>query len=229
MYFDSTYLIYVVPALLISLWASVHVKSTFARFNQVGNRRCITGAQAARRILDDNGLHSVRIERVSGSLTDHFDPSAGVIRLSDSTYSSTSVGAIGVAAHECGHAVQYDVGYFPMQVRRAIIPLTQIGSSVAIPLAVIGIIMGFSLLTEIGILLFCAVVVFQLVTLPVEFNASRRAMRTLEDDGILEDDELRGARKVLTAAALTYVAALLVSIGNLLRLLALRDRRNGRR
>ena len=229
MYFDSTYLIYVVPALLISLWASVHVKSTFARFNQVGNRRCITGAQAARRILDDNGLHSVRIERVSGSLTDHFDPSAGVIRLSDSTYSSTSVGAIGVAAHECGHAVQYDVGYFPMQVRRAIIPLTQIGSSMAIPLAVIGIIMGFSLLTEIGILLFCAVVVFQLVTLPVEFNASRRAMRTLEDDGILEDDELRGARKVLTAAALTYVAALLVSIGNLLRLLALRDRRNGRR
>lgn len=229
MYFDSTYLIYVVPALLISLWASVHVKSTFARYNQIGNRRGYTGAQVARRILDDNGLTSVRIERVSGSLTDHFDPSAGVIRLSDSTYSSTSVGAIGVAAHECGHAVQYDVGYFPMQVRRAIIPLTQIGSSVAIPLAVIGIILGFSLLTEIGILLFCAVVVFQLVTLPVEFNASRRAMRTLEEDGILEDDELRGARKVLTAAALTYVAALLVSIGNLLRLLALRDRRNGRR
>ncbi len=228
MFIDSTYLIYVVPALLISMWASFRVKSTFAKYNKVGNRRGYTGAQVAHWILDSNGLQNVRIERIAGSLTDHFDPSSGVIRLSDSTYSSTSVGAIGVAAHECGHAVQYDVGYFPMQVRRAIIPVTQIGSSVAIPLAVLGIVLGFSLLTEIGILLFCAVVVFQLVTLPVEFNASRRALKTLDENRILEEEELRGAKKVLTAAALTYVAALLVSIGNLLRLLTLRDRR-GRR
>lgn len=227
-YMDTTYLIYVLPALLISMWASFRVKSTFAKYNQVGNRRGYTGAQVARWILDSNGLQNVRIERVSGNLTDHFDPSSGVIRLSDSTYSSTSVGAIGVAAHECGHAVQYDVGYFPMQIRRAIIPLTQIGSSVAIPMAILGIVFGFSMLTDIGILLFCAVVVFQLITLPVEFNASRRALQTLDEDRILDEEELQGAKKVLTAAALTYVASLLVSIGNLLRLLALRDRRNGR-
>lgn len=229
MYFDTTYLIYVVPALLISLWASANVKSTFSRYNGVPNSRGLTAAVVARRILDGNGLNHIRIERVAGNLTDHYDPSAGVIRLSDSTYNSTSVGALGVAAHECGHAVQYDAGYFPMQIRRAIIPISQIGSSLAVPMAVLGIVLGFPLVADIGILLFCAVVVFQLVTLPVEFNASRRAMRTLEEDHILEAQELGGARKVLTAAALTYVAALLVSIGNLLRLLALRDRRSGRR
>lgn len=229
MYFDMTYLIYVLPPLLISIWASAHVKSTYAKYKRVNNRRGYTAAMVARRILDDNGLQSIRLERVSGELTDHYDPSAGVIRLSDSTYNSTSVGALGVAAHECGHAVQHEVGYFPMKIRSAIIPITQIGSSLAMPLALIGIVMGFPLLTEIGILLFCAVVVFQLVTLPVEFNASRRAMKTLEQDLILEEDELQGARRVLTAAALTYVAALLVALGNLLRLLALRDRRNGRR
>ncbi len=226
---DMTYLIYVVPALLISMWASYNVNRTFNKYKTVYNSRGYTAATVARWILDKNGLSHIRLERVQGELTDHFDPTAGVVRLSDSTYDSTSVGALGVAAHECGHAVQHDVGYFPMTIRRAIIPLSQIGSTAAIPLAVLGLILGFPLLVEIGILLFCAVVVFQLVTLPVEFNASRRAMKTLESENILDGDELSGARKVLTAAALTYVAALLVALGNLLRLLALRGRRDGRR
>jgi len=221
----SSYLIYVMPALLISMWASWNVKSTFAKYNQVYNRRGWTAAMVARRILDDNGLQHIRLERVSGSLTDHFDPSAGVVRLSDSTYNSTSVGALGVAAHECGHAVQHDVGYFPIKIRTAIIPLTKFGSSLAMPLALLGVVMGLPFLVEIGILLFCAVVAFQLVTLPVEFNASRRAMQTLENDRILDDDELKGSRKVLTAAALTYVAALLVALGNLLRLMSMRNNR----
>ncbi|MBQ4051638.1 MAG: zinc metallopeptidase [Oscillospiraceae bacterium] len=207
------------------MWASWNVKTTFAKYNKVGNRRGYTAAQIARRILDMNGLSHIRLERVSGDLTDHFDPSAGVVRLSDSTYNSTSVGALGVAAHECGHAVQYDKGYFPMKVRAAIIPMTQIGSSAAMPLALLGVALGLPFLVEIGILLFCAVVAFQLVTLPVEFNASRRAMQTLEEDRILEDDELKGSRKVLTAAALTYVAALLVALGNLLRLMSMRNNR----
>ncbi|MBR6790374.1 MAG: zinc metallopeptidase [Oscillospiraceae bacterium] len=213
------------PALLISMWASWNVKTTFSKYNRIGNRRGYTGAMVARRILDMNGLQHIRIERVSGSLTDHFDPSAGVIRLSDSTYSSTSVGALGVAAHECGHAVQHDVGYFPIRIRQAIIPLTQFGSTAAMPLALLGVVLGLPILIEAGIFLFSAVVAFQLVTLPVEFNASRRAMKTLENDRILDDDELKGSRKVLTAAALTYVAALLVALGNLLRLMSMRDRR----
>ena len=150
----------------------------------------------------------------------------GVIRLSDSTYNSTSVGAIGVAAHEVGHALQYQAGYLPIKIRSAIIPVTQLGSSLAIPIAVVGLIMGMDLLVQVGILLFCAVVAFQLITLPVEFNASRRAMETLEGDGILEGDELKGARKVLSAAAMTYVASLIVAVANLLRLLALRNRNN---
>ena len=174
--------------------------------------------------LDENGLQHIRIERVAGELTDHYSPKEDVIRLSDSTYNSTSVGALGVAAHEVGHAIQYGVGYFPIKVRNAFIPITQIGSSVAWPLAILGIILGFPLLTEVGILLFCAVVLFQLLTLPVEFNASHRAIRTLREDRILDEDELKGAKKVLAAAAMTYVAALIVAFANLLRLLALRNR-----
>ena len=223
-YGDSLSLWLALAALLISLAASWNVKATYSRYNKVYNRRGLTGAQGARQILNDNGLAHIRIERVSGSLTDHFDPSAGVVRLSDSTYDSTSVGAIGVAAHECGHAVQHDVGYFPIRIRSAVIPLTRIGSSLAIPLAVLGVIFSFPMLVDIGILLFSAVVFFQLVTLPVEFNASARAMRTLRDHHLLEGDELSGARKVLTAAALTYLAALLTALVNLLRLLALRRR-----
>jgi Zn-dependent membrane protease YugP len=225
---DRYYLFLVIPALLISMWAQVQVKSTFARYNRVPNRRGYTGAMLARQILDENGLQHIRIERVAGQLSDHYSPKEDVIRLSDSTYNSTSVGALGVAAHEVGHAIQYDVGYFPIKIRNALIPITQIGSSVAIPLAILGLILSFPLLTEIGILLFCAVVLFQLFTLPVEFNASRRAVRTLDEDGILDQDELKGAKKVLSAAAMTYVAALIVAIANLARLLALRDRNQRR-
>lgn len=225
---DRYYLFLVIPALLISMWAQVQVKSTFARYNRVPNRRGYTGAMLARQILDENGLQHIRIERVAGQLSDHYSPKEDVIRLSDSTYNSTSVGALGVAAHEVGHAIQYDVGYFPIKIRNALIPITQVGSSVAIPLAILGLILSFPLLTEIGILLFCAVVLFQLFTLPVEFNASRRAVRTLDEDGILDQDELKGAKKVLSAAAMTYVAALIVAIANLARLLALRDRNQRR-
>lgn len=225
---DYYYWILVIPALLISLIAQVKVKSTYARYNRVPNRRGYTATMLARQILDENGLQHIRIERVAGELTDHYSPKEDVIRLSDSTYNSTSVGALGVAAHEVGHAIQYGVGYVPIKVRNAFIPITQIGSSIAFPLAILGLVLGFPLLTEVGILLFCAVVIFQLLTLPVEFNASHRAIRTLREDNILDADELKGAKKVLAAAAMTYVAALLVAFANLLRLLALRDRNQRR-
>ena len=221
---DYYYWILVIPAMIISLIAQIQVKSTFARYHRVPNRKGYTAAMLARQILDENGLQHIRIERVAGELTDHYSPKEDVIRLSDSTYNSTSVGALGVAAHEVGHAIQYGVGYFPIKVRNAFIPITQIGSSIAWPLAILGIILGFPLLTEVGILLFCAVVLFQLLTLPVEFNASHRAIRTLREDRILDEDELKGAKKVLAAAAMTYVAALIVAFANLLRLLALRNR-----
>ncbi len=225
---DYYYWILVIPALLISLVAQIQVKSTFSRYSRVSNRRGYTAAMLARQILDENGLQHIRIERVSGELTDHYSPKEDVIRLSDSTYNSTSVGALGVAAHEVGHAIQYGVGYVPIKVRNAFIPITQIGSSIAFPLAILGLILEFPLLTEVGILLFCAVVLFQLLTLPVEFNASRRAIRTLQEDNILDSTELKGAKKVLKAAAMTYVAALLVAVANLLRLLALRNRNQRR-
>lgn len=224
MFWDYYYVVLVIPALIIAMIAQVQVKTTFRRYSGVPNRRQYTGAMVARQILDANGLTNIRLERVAGELSDHYDPRAGVIRLSDSTFNSTSVGAIGVAAHEVGHAIQHQVGYLPIKIRNAIIPVTQLGSSLAIPIAVVGLIMGADILVQVGILLFCAVVAFQLITLPVEFNASRRAMNTLENDHILEGDELRGARKVLSAAAMTYVASLIVAVANLLRLLALRDR-----
>lgn len=170
-------------------------------------------------ILDANGLYHVQIERVAGSLTDHFDPTKSVVRLSDTVYHSTSVAAIGVAAHECGHAVQHNTGYFPIRVRSAIVPLTRIGSTLAFPIAILGLCFGSSMLVTVGILLFTIVVVFQLVTLPVEFNASSRAMKALRESGVLTEEELSGARKVLTAAAMTYVAALFLSLMSFLRLL----------
>lgn len=223
-YLDPFYIYLVVPALLIALWAQMKVSSTFKKYNQVRSERGYTAAMIARQILDDNGLQRVAVEHVGGNLTDHYDPKANVIRLSDTVYGSTSVGAIGVAAHEAGHAVQYSVGYVPIKLRAALIPITNIGSMVAMPLAVLGIFMGNELLSGIGILLFMAVVVFQLVTLPVEFNASSRALAVIEEKMILSDDERKGAKKVLTAAALTYVAALIVAIANLLRLVLLRNR-----
>lgn len=190
------------------------------------------GGAGARQILDDNGLYQIRIERVSGNLTDHYDPKGNVIRLSDSVHDSTSVAAIGVAAHECGHAVQHSVDYFPMQVRSAIIPVTQIGSRLWYIVFLLGMIFSNSYagmpLQMAGILLFSLIVFFQLVTLPVEFNASSRAMQTLESRYILSGEELTKARKVLTAAALTYVAALLNSILQLIRLLNISKRNNRR-
>ncbi|MDD6344777.1 MAG: zinc metallopeptidase [Oscillospiraceae bacterium] len=217
----------VIISFLVALLASFNVNRTYKKYSQMMNRRGYTADQIARMILDQNGLYNVAIERVSGSLTDHFDPNANVIRLSDSVYGKTSAAAIGVAAHECGHAVQYAEQYSPMKIRSAIIPITNIGSSLAYPLVILGIILGgFRPLITIGIWLFIAVVAFQLVTLPVEFNASGRALKTLEQSGYLDDDELAQSKKVLTAAALTYVAALFTAIAQLIRLVAISDRRN---
>ncbi len=228
MYWDSTILI-LIPAIIFSLIAQGMVKSAFAKYSKVRNSRGLTGADAARAILDRNGLSHVRIEHVSGNLTDHYDPKADVIRLSDSVYNSDTVAAVGVAAHEAGHAVQYSVEYTPIKVRSAIIPITQFGSQLSTPLVILGIAFSWDVLITAGILLFCAVVFFQAVTLPVEFNASSRALRALSDDAFLDDDELRGAKKVLTAAAMTYVAALVSALLSLVRLLILRDRNDRRR
>lgn len=226
-YIDPYYLILVVPAILISLLAQIRVKSAFHKYSRIQNGRGYTGYDVARQILDLNGLSHVRIERVAGSLTDHFDPSANVVRLSDAVYQSDSVAAIGVAAHECGHAVQYQTGYFPIKIRKAILPATQIGSTLAFPLAILGLVFGFEPLVTLGIMLFSLVVLFQLITLPVEFNASRRALQTISQEHILEtEQEYKGARSMLTAAALTYVAAMIVALANLLRLILLANRRN---
>lgn len=225
LYYDSYYLMLVLPAILIAMAAQIMVKTTFRRYASVFSRRGQTAAQVARRILDDNGLQAVRLERVSGDLTDHYDPKANVIRLSDSVYNSASVASIGVAAHEAGHAVQHAVGYVPIKLRNAVLPVANIGSAAAMPIIVIGLLLSFEPLVSIGILLFSALVLFQLITLPVEFNASRRALATLRDSHILEGKELSGARRVLSAAAMTYVAAVLVSAMQLLRLVLLTNRR----
>ncbi len=224
-FFDQYYIMFVIPALIIVALAQMNVSSAFNKYSKLNNSRGFTGYDIARRILDQNGLYSVRIERVAGSLTDHFDPSASVVRLSDAVYNSRSVAAIGVAAHEVGHAIQHNVGYAPIKIRTAIVPITQLGSTLAWPLAIAGIVLSFEPLITIGIWLFVAVVVFQLVTLPVEFNASARALKTIREDMILEGAEYDGAKRMLQAAALTYVAALLMAIANLLRLLALANNR----
>ncbi|MCC8160987.1 MAG: zinc metallopeptidase [Oscillospiraceae bacterium] len=223
-YLDPTYIL-VIIAFLLTMFASFGVKSTFNKYNDVHSSRGITAADAARKILDANGLYNIRIERVSGELTDHFSPKESVIRLSDSTYNSTSVAAIGVAAHECGHAVQHQVGYVPIRVRNSIVPVVNICNALAMPLFLIGLILGIGNLAMAGAILFGAVLVFQLVTLPTQINASRRAIKTLESMYLLEDKELVGARKTLTAAAMTYVAAVAASALQLLRLLMLANRR----
>ncbi|BCI60090.1 zinc metallopeptidase [Solibaculum mannosilyticum] len=226
-YIDPYYIILVIPAILLSLLAQVRVKTTFHKYSQVGNYRGLTGAQAASRILQDNGITNVAVERVGGNLTDHFDPKAMVIRLSDSVYNSSSIAAVGVAAHEAGHAVQHAVGYAPIRIRNAIVPVVNFGSALSWPLVLFGILFSYSFLINIGIILFCATLVFQIITLPVEFNASSRAMAILGSSGMLSDQELKGARSVLTAAAMTYVAAVIVSIAHLLRLLLLTRGRRG--
>ena len=195
--FDMTYLVLVVPALLIALIAQIQVKSAFSRYAGVRCTSGLTGAQAAQRILQANGITDVRIEHISGKLTDHFDPQAKVIRLSDEVYGVASIAAVGVAAHEAGHAVQYATDYAPIRIRAAIIPATRIGSNLSWPLLIAGLIFNWSVLVWAGILLFGLVTVFQLATLPVEFNASRRALAAIESRNLLTDDELRGARSVL--------------------------------
>ena len=232
--FDWTYLVLVLPCLILSLWASSSVNNTFKRYSTQYSMRGITGADAAQRVLHANGVSGVRIERVSGNLTDHFDPKTNVIRLSDSVYGSTSTAAIGVACHEAGHAVQYATHYAPIKLRAAIIPITNFGSKLAMPLILLGVLLTFLgnfsyALVYLGIACFGLSLVFQLVTLPVEFNASRRAVHAISNTGILTQQELVGAKKTLKAAAMTYVAATAVSLAQLLRLIVLfggRRRRN---
>ena len=224
MYFDWTYLYLVLPFVLLSLWASANVNSTFNRYAKQHSVRNITGAEAAQRVLSANGVSGVRIERVSGNLTDHFDPRSNVIRLSDNVYGSTSTAAIGVACHEAGHAVQYAKHYAPIKLRAAIVPVTNFASKLAMPLILLGLLLTFLesfsyTLVYVGIACFGVAVLFQLITLPVEFNASRRAMQAIEGADILTNDEQKGARKTLTAAAMTYVAATAVALAQLLRLL----------
>ena len=223
-YYDSTYVL-VLIGFALSLFASFGVKSTFAKYSKVNASRGITAASAARRILDRNGLSHISIEQVAGDLTDHFDPRSNVVRLSASTYNSSSVAAIGVAAHECGHAIQHAVGYAPIKVRNSIVPVVNIGNTLSMPLFLIGLLLGYHQLAFAGIILFSLVLVFQLVTLPVEFNASRRAMNILDGDNMLFDEELTGAKKVLRSAALTYVAAVAATALQLLRLLIILNRR----
>lgn len=241
MYFggiDYTYLVYVMPAIILSLIASMMVKSRFAHYNKVASHRGITGAQAAQILLRANDITDVRIEHISGSLTDNYNPSTKILSLSDSTYASSSIAAIGVAAHETGHAIQHKVHYAPLALRSTLVPVANIGSQFGPALAILGIIFGASsqssasiwqFITNLGLILFAGAVLFYIITLPVEFNASHRALQILKNTGTLEGEEISGVRKVLWAAAMTYVASALVAIGNLLRLLVLSNNRRNRR
>ena len=219
------YLILVVPVLIISLIASARVNLSFKKYSSVLSSRNLTGAQAAFEVLRHYGITNVQIERVNGNLTDHYDPRTNVIRLSDSVYNSTSVAAIGVACHEAGHAAQYAQNYAPIKIRNFVLPAANLGSKAGFPLALIGFFLNFEILAIAGIVFFSFAVLFQLVTLPVEFNASKRALDVISDADILSIDEKVGAKKVLTAAAMTYVAALAVSIANLLRLILMFNRK----
>lgn len=227
-YYDYTFLL-LIPALIFALYAQFKVNSTYSRFSKHQNSRGYTGAQVARRILDANGLWNVQVVHISGNLTDHYNPQTNVVSLSDSTYSSTSVAAIGVAAHECGHAVQYATGYVPIKIRSMLVPVTNIGSSAGTIIILIGLIFSSYPLAIFGVLLYSLMAVFQAVTLPVEFNASARALETLGTDHILDEDELPMAKKVLSAAAMTYVAALVSSIASVLRMLLVVNNRTRRR
>ncbi|MDE7017026.1 MAG: zinc metallopeptidase [Lachnospiraceae bacterium] len=229
MYFDPTYLLVIIGAVLCIV-AQLRVSSTFKKYSRVRSRSGMTGAQAAARILELSGIYDVRVEHIRGELTDHYDPSAKVLRLSDATYSSDSVAAIGVAAHECGHAVQHHKSYAPLKFRTALVPAANIGSKLGIPIILLGALLGMNqMFIQIGIWVFALAVLFQIVTLPVEFNASGRALTMLGSYGLMGDEETRGCRKVLSAAALTYVAAAASSILQLLRLIILFGNNNRRR
>ena len=227
-YIDWYYLVLVVPAMIIAVIAQIHVKSTFGRYSREYSRKGLTGAQVAEMILRKNGVMDVSVQQVQGNLTDHYDPRAKAVRLSDSVYGSTSIAAIGVAAHETGHAIQHANGYFPIKIREAVIPAAKFGSTFGILIAVVGYFMASDILINLGLILFSLVTVFQFITLPVEFNASRRALGILKDEMVLDDGELGGAKKVLTAAAMTYVAAFLTSLASLLRLILIMGNRRDR-
>ncbi len=232
--FDWTYVVLVLPCLILSMWASANVNSTFKKYSGQLSSRRITGAQAAQRVLMANGVQGVKIQRISGNLTDHYDPRTNVIRLSDNVYDNTSTAAIGVACHEAGHAVQYAQSYAPIKLRAAVIPVTNLGSKLAMPLILIGLLLSYLgnisyMLVYAGIACFGLSLVFQLVTLPVEFNASRRALAAISSGNLLTEEEQKGARKTLTAAALTYVAATATALAQLLRLLVLFGGRGNRR
>ena len=230
---NNIYCILLIPVFLLSLWAQIQVSGNFRRYSAVQNRRRLTGAQAAEAVLRAHGVYDVGIRSCRGSLTDHYDPGDNTIYLSEDVYNAPTIAAVGVAAHEAGHAVQYAVGYGPIRLRSAIVPATQFGSKFSFILLLLGMVFYSQSLFLVGILLFSLTTIFQLVTLPVEFNASHRALETLENQMLLDDEELSGARKVLRAAALTYVAALLMSILQLLRyvliFLSRNNRRGGRR
>ncbi len=230
MYFDFTYLILVLPAAMFAMWASSKVQGTYQQYSKQLSKKGMTAEVACRQVLDSNGLVDVKIERIPGKLTDHFDPRSNIIRLSDSVYGNTSTAAIGVACHEAGHAIQYAEGYAPIKLRNAIIPLTNIGAKLSMPLIFLGFILGSSsqewiFLAYIGIALYGLVALFQLFTLPTEFDASKRALTVIESHAILDEEELLGSKKVLDAAALTYVAALAVTLMQILRFLILVNRR----
>ena len=228
---NNIYVILLIPVLLLSVWAQAQVSGSFRRYSRVANRRHLTGAQAAEAVLRSHGIYDVPVRSCRGNLTDHYDPRDNTIYLSENVYAASTVAAVGVACHEAGHAVQYAVGYGPIKVRSAIIPITQFGSRFSFVLLLIGLLLYSQPLFLVGILLFSLTTVFQLVTLPVEFNASHRALETIEGQGLLDGEELDGAKKGLRAAAMTYVAALLMSALQLLRYVLIflgRDRRGGR-
>lgn len=222
--YDFNYLIYVIVPLLFSLWAQWMVSSNFKKYSQQKTANRVTGQEVAGRILRANSLEKVKVVKVNGELTDHYDPRKQIIALSESVYGNDSVAAVGVAAHEVGHALQYAHGYWPIKIRMAIIPVTQFGSKLAVPLVLLGLLLGFAGLVDLGIILFALVVVFQLITLPVEFDASKRAIQNLQKNGLLKEAEVPATKKVLSAAAMTYVAGLTVAIGQLLQLLSISGR-----
>ena len=223
MYFygiDPLYIYLVLPAILISLLAQIKVSTSFSKYSKIFSP--LTGAEAARRVLEMNGVFGVKIERVKGNLSDHYDPKTNTIRLSETVFSANTIAAVGVAAHEAGHAVQYAKGYSPIKIRTVIYPVCSFGSTLSFPLVILGILFSNSYLIDIGIIFFILALVFQIITLPVEFNASKRAIQTIRSSNILvREEDIKGAKNVLTAAAMTYVAAVIVSLAQLLRLLAL--------
>lgn len=229
-YFDYTYFVFMLPAVIITLIAQVRVQAAFRKYSQIGTLRNLTGAQAAEAVARFGGADGVQIQRIEGNLTDNFDPRNNTISLSENVYSVSTIAAVGVAAHEAGHAIQNAKGYFPNKIRAALVPVTNIGSRLAIPIVIVGLILPvrYDFVVYAGIVLYSLAVIFQLITLPVEFNASFRAIRALSDAGILYPDELEGAKRVLTAAAMTYLAASFAAIMTLLRLLTIAGNRRGR-